>query len=262
MAAQILPPKEGRLRKIAFAQLALPGREKSGAPAGASPEDELGRLTRAIPLWLAETFYFSALYAPVAAIGIMTPPQGGPGEFVNFGAEWTTENLRQLVETTADPIDYIFTGALRATAGDYELLMRVWEVKTFRERKTFSARWTPSTADAALSQLHAQIRMYMEWSPASAAFAYTIPTQPRPWLDTLGAALGLFLLEKNIVPREALGPVEQELQRGGERAAGGEAAALAYLSSRARAAKLGFTVPALPPLARSPLVLEAQKALG
>ncbi|MGH7944799.1 MAG: hypothetical protein ACREH8_08780 [Opitutaceae bacterium] len=262
MAAQILPPKEGRLRRIAFAQLALPGHGNKTAAAAQEAEDELGRLSRAIPLWFAETFYFSPSYAPSAAIAILTPPEGA-SRYVNFGAEWATENLRQLVETTEGGLDYIVSGALRGTSGDYEVQLRVWEVKTYRERKTFSVRWTPSTADAALTQLHTQVRMYMEWSPSSAAFAYTTPPQPRPWLETLEAALGLFLLEKTILAREQLASVEEDVKQVTGRAAASEAASLASLTFRSRAARLGFATAPEPALAaRSPLVLQAQKALN
>ncbi len=261
LVAQILPPKEGRLRRIAFAQLALPGHAADDATMRL-PEDELGRLSRAIPLWFAETFYFSPSYAPVAAVAFKTPPEGAGGNHhVIFGAEWTTENLRQLVETSGDGMDYIVTGALRLAAGDYELLLRVWEVKTFRERKTFSARWTPATADAALTQIHAEVRGYMEWSPASAAFAYVIPTQPRAWLDTLGASLGLFLVEKTILPAGQLPPVAADLAQAATRAAGSEAASLAFLTLRLRAVKLGLAETLAAPLARSPLVAQAEKAM-
>lgn len=262
LGAQILPPKEGRLRRIAFAQLALPGYTVDEKTVR-QPEDELGRLSRAIPLWFAETFYFSPIYAPVAAIGIRTPPAGqGDNHHVVFSAEWSTENLRQLVESSDQGVDFIVTGALRAVAGDYELVLRVWEVKSFRERKAFHVRWTPATADAALTQIHTQLRAFMEWSPASAAFAYTIPSQPRPWLETLGASLGLFLVEKTILPRDQIRPAEPELRQAAERAAASEAASFAYLTLRARAARLGTAVPPDGALARSPLVLQAQKALA
>lgn len=261
LAAQILPPKEGRLRRIAFAQLALPGHGDISSAAAKQPEHELGRLSRAIPLWFAETFYFSPSYAPTAAIAIMSPPEGG-SHYVNFGSEWTTENLRQLVDSTEGGLDYIVSGSLRNNSGDYDVMLRVWDVKTFRERKTFSIRWTPLTVDAALTQLHTQVRMYMEWSPASAAFAYTIPAQPRGWLDTLSASLGLFLVGKTIVAREQLAPVEQDLKDSAQRAAGSEAASLAFLTLRARAVKLGYAMTAEISLARSPLVIQAQKTLG
>ncbi len=260
LAAQILPPKEGRLRRLAFAQLALPGYGDKAAERAKQPEDELARLSRALPLWFAETFYFSAAYAAVAAVGLVTPPEGPAGNHpVIFGAEWTTENLRQLVESSSEGLDYIVTGALRGTAGDYEVTLRVWEVKSFRERKAFTIRWTPSTADAALTQLHTQLRTYMEWSPNSAAFAYIVPPQPRAWLETLGASLGLFLVEKTLLPPEILPPIAADLQAAGSRAAAGEGASLAYLTLRARAAKLGVAAPAGIALARSPLVMQAEK---
>ena len=73
LAAQILPPKDGKLRRIAFAQLALPGHGGATGAAGAKQgEDELGRLSRGLPLWFAETLYFSPLYAPVVAVRVAT----------------------------------------------------------------------------------------------------------------------------------------------------------------------------------------------
>ncbi len=262
LAAQILPPKEGRLRRIAFAQLALPGHD-ADETAMRQPEDELGRLSRGLPLWFAETFYFSPSYAPVAVVAFRTPPAGtSENHHVIFGAEWTTENLRQLVETSGDGVDFIVTGALRHAVGDYELLLRVWEVKSFRERKSFNVRWTPTTADAALARIHAEVRAYMEWSPASAAFAYVVPPQPRAWLDTLAASLGLFLVEKSILPASQLAPVEADLGQVAQRAAQSEAASLAFLTLRSRAVKLGLAAAVDATLARSPLVAQAQKSMG
>lgn len=261
LAEQLLPPKEGRLRRLAFAQLAVLGTAPKPTSDAQKSDDELARLARALPLWFAETFYFSALYSPVAAVGIVTPTEG-PSRIMNFGAEWTSENLKQLLDSTEGGLDYVFTGALRCVAGDYELVLRVWEMKSFRERKVFSMRWTPSTFESALAQLHEQVRAYMEWSPSSAAFAYTIPSQPRGWLDTLAASMNLFLVEKNILPREQLPPLDEILRESGQRAAASEAAALGYLTLRARAVNLGSAAPSGVTLARSPLVLQAQKLLG
>ena len=261
LATQVLPPKEGRLRRIAFAQLALPGYPDI-EKAIDRPEDELSRLSRALPLWFAETFYFSANYDPLAAIGIITPPGQSAARYMIFGAEWTTDNLRQLVDTTQGGLDYIFTGALRVTAGDYELTLRLFEVKSFRERKKFTVRWTPATADAELGKLHGEIRRFMEWSPASASLSYAPPTAPRTWLETLGASLGLFVVEKSILARELVPPVEPDLQHAAQQAASGEAASLAFLTLRARAAKLGVQATNAPTLARSALVQNAQQALG
>ena len=242
LAAEILPPKEGRLRRVAFGQLALPG-ANNASESLPQPEDELGRLSRALPLWLAETFYFSPLYAPHAAVALVEDAQGG-NHYALFSAEWTTENLRELTDSANDPIDYVFTGALHQNAGDYELILRVWEMKKFRERKTFSARWTPATADAELTKLHETIRAFMEWTAETRGLAYAPPVRPRAWLDVLSASLGLFLLEKNLLPKDR-GPAPDALAAGAaQMAASSEAAALALITLRSRAAHLGLAAPA------------------
>ena len=262
LAAQLLPPKGGRLRRIAFTQLSQPGATPS-AEALRGPEDEVARLSRALPLWFAETFSFAALYQAVAAVAFQAGAEGPAGNHpVVFSSEWTPENLRQLVETHGEELDYIVTGSLRVSAGDHEVVLRVWEVKVLRERKVFPARWTPATADAVLARLHADLRAYMEWSPASAAYAYVLPAQPSAWLDTLGASLGLFLAEKSVLPPGCLAPVAADLAAVAARAAGSEGASLAYLTLRARARQLGLADAPLAPLARSPLVQQARDLLG
>ena len=253
LAAEILPPKDGRLRRVAFAQLATPGLANF-LEVATHPEPELGRMSRAIPLWLAETFYFSPHYAPIAAIGV----QGG--HYAVFPSEWSADNLRQLVETTQGGLDYIFTGALRQVSGDWEMILRVWEVKKFRERKQFTARWAPATADAELAKLQEQVRLFMEWSPEKNGLAYAPPASPTTWLDTLGAGLTLFLGEKNLLEKLQLATVTEEtVARAGAAANTGEAASLAFLSLRNRAEKLALASRLDAALAASPLIAQAQQ---
>jgi len=250
LAAQILPEKTGRLRRIAFAQLATPGLPDP-AEIAKRPEDALVRLSRALPLWFAETFYFSPHYDPRAAIGLLGD------HYALFAVEWTVENLRQLVETSDGGLDYIFTGAIRQNAGDYELILRVWEVKKFRERKQFTARWAPATADAELAKLHEQIRLFMEWTPEKSGLTYAPPAAPRAWLDTLGASLSLFLAEKNLLAKEQLVPADEILAHTAAAAAASEAASLAFLTLRNRAERLNLAARLDAALATSPLVAQA-----
>ena len=249
MAERVLPPKDGRLRRVAFAQLATPGLPPEAA---AKPEEEIGRLSRALPLWFAETFYFSPVYAPIAAVGLVEQ------HYALFGAEWRSENLRQLVDSTEGGLDYVFTGAIRQKAGDYELILRVWEVKKFRERKQFTARWTPATMDAELAKLHEQIRLFMEWSAEKNGVAYVAPASPRAWLETLGASLTLFLAEKNLLPREQIPAMEGVLATAAADAAKSEAASLAFLTLRNRSEKIGVAARLDAALAQSPLIAQAQ----
>jgi hypothetical protein len=261
LASEILPPKEGRLRRVAFAQLAVPGL-KNVPEAMARPEDELGRLSRALPLWLAETFYFSPHYAPIAVFGVLEHPETGKKP-MQFGAEWTTANLHQLANTSGEKLDYVFTGALQHDAGNYELHLRVWDMKKFRERKAFVLRWTSATADAELTQLHETIRAFMEWEPEKRGLAYAPPLKPGAWLDLLGASLGFFLLEKVLQPKTP--PAAPDFLAAGttQLAAGSEAAALAWLTLRSRATRLGLTAPGgeVQPFS-SPLIERAQQTLA
>jgi hypothetical protein len=262
LAEKILPPKSGKLRKIAFAQLAAPGAYPDVGAALKQPEDELGRLARALPLWFAETFYFSPHYLPSAAVAVISAP-GEPSRAMLFNAEWTSENLRQLEDTTDGGLDYIFTGALRQQSGDYEVLLRVWEVKKFRERKTFTARWTPATADVELLRLHEQVRTFMEWSPEKTGVPYAVPVAPRQWLDTLGASLGTFLAEKTLAPAAQIPVTTETLNTAGRHASASTTASLAFLTLRSRAAKQGVAVPAGDiALAQSDLVAPAAALLG
>jgi hypothetical protein len=260
LADQLLPAKEGNLRRIAFAQLALPGAYRDFGAALQLPEDELGRLSRALPLWLAETFYFSTAYAPVAVVGLLQRPEGKVPML--FNTEWTTENLRQIVESTEGGFDYVVTGSLRQNAGDYELTLRIWEIKKFRERKQLTVRWTPATADVELAKLHAQLRVFMEWTSVTAPLAYTPPAAPRVWLDVLGASLSLFLVGKNLLTKEQLPPLAPVLSRFAPEAVTSAVASLAWLTLLQRAREFG-AAPAMSEvqLSMNPRVAKARELL-
>jgi hypothetical protein len=263
MGERILPAKVGSLRRIAFAQLAQVGL-RAADEAMERPEDELGRLSRAVPLWLAESFYFSSRYLPIAVVGYLETAEGARRPMI-FTAEWMTENLRQLVDTNKEGLDYVFTGALRQQDGDYEILLRVWEMKKFRERKLFTARWTPATAEAELAKLQAEVRQFMEWEayPAGSGLAYAPPAAPTAWLDALGASLGLFLAGKQICPAELLPPLAPALARLAPHTANDAAASLAWLTLNARARELGLEAgSAEASLSPDPRVEEARQSLG
>ncbi len=236
----VLPPKAGRERRIAFAQLATPGLTDA-AERAKKPEDPLARLSRALPLWLAEIFYFSPHYNPFAAIGVVNAP-GTPGHYAIFPTEWTPDNLRQLVDSVEGGLDYLFTGALRQQADDWELVLRLWEVKKFRERKQFTLRWTPATAEAEFTKLQETLRAFMEWAPypAGQGAACAPALRPVAWLDVLSSSATLFLGEKNLLATDQIAGVPAALENAAEHAASSEAHSLAWLTLRARARRLGL----------------------
>lgn len=195
-AAALLAPKADRARRVAFAQCALLGEADLMARA-AQPEDAIGRFTRGLPLWFAETFSASTGYDPIAGIGLFAPQH-----YALFPAEWTAENIRQLDESAHGGLDYVVTFGLKARNADYELTARIWEVKKFRELKKLSTRWTPADANAVLAQFHALLQTYMEWQPAAAGLPYAAPAAPLDYVQALGGSLTLFLGEKQMLAAE------------------------------------------------------------
>ncbi|RXK54361.1 hypothetical protein ESB00_00230 [Oleiharenicola lentus] len=199
-APQLLPRKEGKPRRVAFAQCTLPGLQDF-ADRSARPEDDTGRFCRGLPLWFAETFAAAAGYDPIAAVGLSSRQH-----YFLFPAEWTADNIRELNETSPAGLDYVVTSSLRNRNDDFELTLRIWEVKKFRELKQFSTRWTPINADATLAQFHAQFRHYMEWSalPEGNGLAYTAPALPSAHIQALGATLSQFLGTKGALAPEQI----------------------------------------------------------
>ncbi|MBI2813855.1 MAG: hypothetical protein HYX71_06190 [Opitutae bacterium] len=206
LAPHLLPQKEGKRRRVAFAQCALPGLENAAARA-AQPEDALGRLSRGLALWWAETFACAAGYESVAAVGTSDRKH-----YALFPAEWVAENVRQLNDSVEGGLDYVVTGAVRNRHEDFEYSLRIWEVKKYRELKVFTTRWTPSTADVELRKFHELVRGYMEWKalPAGTGLAYAAPVAPLAYAHGLGAALTFFLGEKGVLAPEQV-PAGPEL---------------------------------------------------
>lgn len=197
-APHLLGRKDGKLRRVAFAQCALPGLADAVERSG-KVEDDTGRFCRGLPLWFAETFTAAAGYDPVAAVALSTRKH-----YFLFPVEWSADNIREVNESTQGGLDYVITFALRNKNDDFELVARIWEVKKFRELKQFSTRWTPASADTVLKQFHEQLRLYLEWSaqPEGNGLAYQAPVSPTAHIQALAATLSQFFGEKGVLAPE------------------------------------------------------------
>ncbi len=245
----LLPTKNPPLRRVAIAQLATP--VDDWAAKMTQPEDAAGRFSRGFALWLAETLYFSAQYEASAAVGVVSQ-----NHYALFPVEWTADNIRQLIDT-GGKFDYVMTGMLQERSGDFALVLRLWEIKTFRQRKTFEVKWTPADADAALLRLHEQLRVFFEWKTAD-GLPYQPPASPTRWIHALGTSLSHFLVGKSVLAKEQLAPWPADLPAANE----GAIASLAHLTLQARARELGSPVPPEQPLAEDAHVSAARDALG
>jgi hypothetical protein len=235
---------------VAFAQIGLPGLEDPEKRM-AQPEDELGRFVRGLPLWLAETLYFSSQYTSIAAVGLKEQ-----SHYALFPGEWTSDNIRQLLDSSGTPLDYVVTGSMQEHEGDFRLRLRLWEIKGFRERKTFEASWTPATADAELAKLHQQLRFFFEWKEGD-GMAYSAPTSPTAWIDTLGYSLSTFLADKTVLPAEQVTALPRLAEAGST-----PSAALARLTLADRASRVGCEAPSIEDLPDDALVSQARTQLG
>lgn len=256
----LLPPKDGPAKRIAFAQLATPGlsdlRERI-----AGPEDELGRLARGLPLWLAETMYFSPGYTPIAVIALLDHSR-----HVLIPQPWSRANIQQIIDTATDGLDYVVSGTLtEGPGGERTLTLSLWDVAKSIERKTWSVSWRPETADRELAGFHQHFRVFMEWNdhPPGVGLAYAPPSRPAHWIQTHGACVSMFLAEKVSLDRETLTLSAEVIDLVAEQAVTGESASLAWLTLSNRARRLGL-VPSVPAVQLLPtaLVKAADTALA
>lgn len=239
---KVLPAKTPQNRRIAFTQLALPGAYFDVMQEMKRTEDELCKLTKVIPLWLSEGFSGCINYASITAVAFMEYPDATRCPMI-FDTDWSTEQLRQLNETNSDHIDYAVTGTLKQRGEDYELNIKVWEIKKYRERKQFVARWNPASADVELERLRQTLCAYMECSPVG--LTLTATTKISSWLDSLGASLNLFLAEKKLLPLELLPSLERLGKDVALLTQESEAASLAWITFEKRCKQLSVTVPNL-----------------
>jgi hypothetical protein len=254
----LLPPKIGAARRIAFAQLATPGladlRERL-----AGPEDDLGRFARGFPAWLAETLYFSDRYAPISVAAVLDSSR-----HVLLPEPWSPANIRQLVDTSQDGLDYVVTGTLAETSGgERTLVLSLWDIARFEERKAWSLRWRPETADDELASFHQHFRLFMEWSPcpAGAGIEYVPTRHPSAWGRTLGTCISLLLAEKGTLSRESIEFKADMLNLVAEQAVTGETASLAWLTLSARARSLGLVSELAPVQLLPTAIVKAASAL-
>ena len=95
-----------------------------------------------------------------------------------FGTEWTTENLQQLVDTVTGGLDFIVTGSLRQTAGDFRT--GGWCASS-RSKISRAQRYSPCVGrrrrqtPSSVSYMSKKVRQYMEWAPEkNGLFTYTL----------------------------------------------------------------------------------------
>lgn len=187
--------KPDNCSKIMFYPLGLVGREE--AVAKEEQEDDQGRWSRALPLYLAESVHYWSNKA--ALVNIPVVMGGGP---VVFPYE---PDGRDICEQVADQVEYLVTGSIaRLSAGGERISLKVWHCQTGNRlaEKTIETNlakdgnqvleleyWLLKTMDATASE------------PLDPFYRRPTPDMVPPYLASLGQAFMLSLVHNDIVPK-------------------------------------------------------------
>lgn len=196
----LLAAKPGDARRVLFLPLGLAGRAPVGGDeALAQREDDAGRLSRAVPLYLAEavhewTAHAARLHQPVVMGG---GPVVMPGE----------PDTAALCAAFADSADWLVTGTVAAAgAGRWRLRLQLHECAGGGLLDSAGAEIGDDDA-VALRGLETWLLQHLGGGRAQAADAIyrRLPEAAlSPYLACLGQGLMLSLAHNEIVPRGAL----------------------------------------------------------
>jgi len=197
--AWLLPAKPPGAPRVLFLMLA-----KASDPAEraeAQREDALGRLSRAIPLYLAESAWE---WTPLAAQALVPVVMGGGPVLFGAGDE---DGERETAMRLAEFAERIVQGTIGEVDGRWTVSLRVWEVASGRvlAHESFSCD-TDGIASAVLaleSKLLPQLATTTSL-PHDAFYARPSAAQMQPHLDGLAQLLMQALVSNKVMPRESL----------------------------------------------------------
>ncbi len=197
----LLRGKPGDAAAIGFVAL---GRSMDDAQqAQVQREDEMGRLTRSIPLYLAESVHFWTDYAAHCYVPVMTG--GGP---VVSGAE---TDVQALFDTLPATMRHLVTGMIGGNLdeepGRWVLRLDLWDCPTRSRRASESASGTRAEFGALLRGLEARLLAHVGQArerPLDAFYDRPAPQALPRYLAALGQAFTLTLLANEQLPKSAL----------------------------------------------------------
>lgn len=193
--AWLLPPAKQAPRVLVLAAPSVLVGEVASEEEGQAEVRELGRLGRAITLFLAESFLFRQGYAPVALFPL--DPESG---LLELTAEMSRDHVGQIAASLEGPCHFVISGTVGRNGVKLELGLRVWDEK-LRQRKSFGVRCVEAELDQALGELTSQLLTYMEaGEPCPGPGTWTTPGSPCAYGRALESYLWHFLAGKNCLP--------------------------------------------------------------
>ena len=191
---------ERRGKSVAFISLA------NTSPSGAKVpftqrEDDLGRLTRSIPLFLAESLFCWTDLKPTAVIPVVM----GTGPIVS-GMEWPPEQISAF----AGDVDVAVTGSLNEQNGTLRITLMVWDSVSKKAVNAFS--YTCDRDHLGSTVLTIERKLLDYFSPLSGKpdvpvegfYVRPAPAIMASYLSCLGQTLMMTFVQNEYVPREQM----------------------------------------------------------
>jgi len=195
----LIPAKDKSGKGLVFIALANTTKTDLVNPA-VQQEEDLGRLTRSIPLYLLESFYFWSALDPKFALPVVM----GKGPVVS-GAEWPAEHVCQFAKGVVAEI--AVAGSLRKEGDELAIHLAIWDCPEIKVVRDFDYRTTPQLLGSTILQIEDDLLAHF-------GSQNTIPTPPfytRPskdsaerYLGALGQSLALTLGQNNLFPKDQL----------------------------------------------------------
>ena len=154
-----------------------PQPETENPEAATRLDDSIARMTRSLPLFLAEQVEMRTAAQGRAVIPWAVPPAPGqPGGFVVSGNRWPDEVSVQMVSDPANKSDYVVSVHLDAEVIPWTVELAFVRTDSGTRIGELEAEFDPEDPSEGLSSLaHEMVELLSVLGPAEAASHYTVP---------------------------------------------------------------------------------------
>ncbi len=226
----LLPEKPRNAQTICFVPFSHLSEPEGSA--GPKLEDDNGRMTRAIPLYLMESLLLRTAAAPFVVMPVME--QVGPAL---FGSRWTRESVSGILGRLPSKVGVVVTGSITSHGDDVAVDITVWDVAEMAELEAIARRVPAIRIAEAVAEIERDLVAFLELplhvdeSPLVVRPDRLTGEALHGYLHCLGQSVALMLVRYGACPLSALW---------GERALIGSPLSLAVAYEQAQAARILF----------------------
>lgn len=190
----LLPPKQAGTKSVLFFSLAVDG--QASLPPGR--EDELGRLTRSVPLFFAEQVWLSTPHRGTAVL-----PMAEHGGWAIMGRPWPEEQLLGQVPPNEHASTLLVTGVLRVDGDKRRIDLWVYDCGSKQRIGHAATEGTMADVGRMLLQLMAEL-----WPVLGGPAGHKPPVGDETfwhrYSDALGQHAALVVTQAGGMPKERL----------------------------------------------------------